>query len=183
MANGAPGTLDERSSHGRSYIGQDVGGAKRHFYFSQKMARVSYPAIRSNLVYLVRNLSVDHLRPLMMEESLITHEEHRKLANCSWSEQEKAEELLISILPHKGKLGLEVFVKCLVWSGQLEAARKLSVSEEDIERFISENPHNKLEETGMPLLESESVNCPAGGYLTPCSCDSLSYPKRCMCTL
>ena len=135
--------------------------------FSLTMAKVSYTTVRSNLVYLVRNLSVDHLRPLMMAENLITHEEHRKLANCSWSEQEKAEALLISILPHKGKLGLEVFVKCLVWSGQLEAARKLSVSEGDIERLISKNPYSQLEDKGAGCgVSSSSANAPAGGYLS-----------------
>ena len=146
------------------------------------MAKVSYSTVRSNLVYLVRNLSVDHLRPLMMEENLITHEEHHKLANCNWSGQQKAEELLISILPRKGVLGLEVFIKCLVWSGQLEAARKLSISEDYIKRLVSENPH-KLEDrgacgvsrtTGLLLPEGESVNCPAGRSLTPCTRDGLS---------
>ena len=132
-----------------------------------KMAAVtSYSTIRSNLVYLVKNLSVDQLRPIMMEMNLITHEEHDKLADCGLSRQEKAEKLLISFLPRKGKPGLEVFIKCLVWSGQLEVSRKLSVPEDVIERYLSENPHKPevQSEYGPRMLN----NCPQGWGLTRC---------------
>ena len=111
---------------------------------------ISYSSIRSNLVYLVKNLSVDLLRPVMMELKLTTQEEHDKLADCRLSQQEKAEKLLISILPRKGKLGVEVFVKCLVWSGQLEAARKISVPQNVIERYLSECPHEKTHDVSVP---------------------------------
>ena len=111
---------------------------------------ISYSSIRSNLVYLVKNLSVDLLRPVMMELKLTTQEEHDKLADCRLSQQEKAEKLLISILPRKGKLGVEVFVKCLVWSGQLEAARKISVPQNVIERYLSECPHEKTRDFSVP---------------------------------
>ena len=121
-------------------------------------AVISYSSIRSNLVYLVKNLSVDLLRPVMMELKLTTQEEHDKLADCRLSQQEKSEKLLISILPRKGKLGVEVFVKCLVWSGQLEAARKISVPENVIERYLSECPHERSHEPGV------SINCPQGTH-------------------
>lgn len=131
-------------------------------------AVISNSSIRNNLVYLVRNLSVDLLRPVMIETKLITQDEHDRLANSNLSLQERAEMLLISILPRKGKLGLEVFAKCLVWSGQLEASRKLSVPEHVIERYLAENPH-KLEVQRPCGPAGVSRNCPQGGCLVRCS--------------
>ena len=80
--------------------------------------------IQRNFIVLCSELQVDKVLPYLRQERMLTADEYEQLTQTGIPTRTKREKLLI-ILPRKGRDHFEVFVKCLVWSGQAELARKI----------------------------------------------------------
>ena len=80
--------------------------------------------IQRNFIVLCSELEVDKVLPYIRQERMLTADEYEQLTQTGLPTRTKREKLLI-ILPRKGRDHFDVFVKCLVWSGQAELARKI----------------------------------------------------------
>lgn len=86
--------------------------------------------IQRNFIVLCSELQVDQVLPFLRQERMLTADEYEQLTQAGLPTRAKREKLLI-ILPRKGRDHFEVFVKCLVWSGQAELARKIGGEDVD----------------------------------------------------
>ena len=84
-------------------------------------------SLRSNYVMLLNELNVESILPVMLSECLLSQEEYMNLIRqkARNSERERREEILM-IIPRKGKDFYRLFCECVVWSGQMELAQRMS---------------------------------------------------------
>ena len=120
----------------------------------------SHPAIKKKLVFLVKNLDMSKIMTILVSEGLLTSEEYARLTKSHNTEDQRASELLMNILPRKGskEIVYERFTKCLVWSGQPDLAGALDVEEDVIKKYEESNPHKERSPNGCyPLVPTEHV--------------------------
>ena len=121
------------------------GPLDRPFHGSGYNKMTSHPAIKKKLVSLVKSLDVSKIMTIMVSEGLLTSEEHARLTKSHDTEDKRASELLMNILPRKGskEIVYERFTKCLVWSGQPDLAGALDVKEDVIKEYEESNPYKE----------------------------------------
>ena len=91
-------------------------------------------SLRSNYVMLLNELNLTSVLPVMHAENLISPDEYRLLHDMSGksTERERRDKVLMN-LPRKGKDFYSLFCKCIVWSGQVELARRMGVDVSSVE--------------------------------------------------
>ena len=121
----------------------------------------THPNIRKNLVDLVNSFDVGQTLTMMVSDGLLTGEEHAKLSLPNRTKADKASDFLMNILPRKGSKDMvyERFAKILVWSGQLDLAKKIHVTDEAIEEYKRINPYQSACTQPALLQNSQPHSC------------------------
>ena len=81
-------------------------------------------SLREHYVKFLRHLDVPAVLPILYAEGMLTNSEYDDLHHPSLTDQNRCEKLLRT-LPNKGRNYYHKFCSCIIWSGQLELARKI----------------------------------------------------------
>lgn len=101
----------------------------------------TYQPVREHYIILTNQLLVDPLLPYLKHQNWLTLQEYDMLAGMGADYKQKMEWIVKFLHQKNGRVVCdEVFVKCIIWSGQIDLARMLGCNEHFIQQVVHCHP-------------------------------------------
>jgi len=98
--------------------------------------------VRDHYMILTNHLSIDPLLPYLKHLNWLTPHEHDVIAAIPNTHYKQKMEMIVALLHQRnGRVWCdEVFLKCIIWSRQIDLAKLLGCTEHDIQQVYQCHP-------------------------------------------